>query len=198
MTLPPDKAVLDSLREEIWSDLSAAVTDRSDPWRTPVLATVAGDGAPMARTVVLRGVCIPSGEFEVHTDRLSAKVDELAGDNRVTLLFWSESRSIQLRCTGTAVFAGEDRRAEAWSRLPDHGRAQYRLPEAPGTPLANEEEAATAARPVDHPNDNGFDRFQVITIGCQAIDYLHIARSGHRRIHFRHAEGTWQATRVAP
>ena len=44
------------IREQIWRELTRASQDRHHAWRTPVLATVDGDGFANARVVVLRKV----------------------------------------------------------------------------------------------------------------------------------------------
>ncbi|MDW8443320.1 MAG: hypothetical protein RML45_02665 [Acetobacteraceae bacterium] len=64
---------LAALLDDTWRGLVRAAADRRHPWRTPVLATVAADGAPNARTVVLRAVDPITRRLRLHTDRRSAE-----------------------------------------------------------------------------------------------------------------------------
>jgi pyridoxamine 5'-phosphate oxidase len=63
-----------------------------------ILATVAADGSPAARTVLLKGVD-PRG-FVFYTNTQSRKGDELAANARAALLFYWKSLGRQIRIEG--------------------------------------------------------------------------------------------------
>ncbi len=102
---------LQSLLDDIWRGLSRAAVDRRHGWRTPVLATVGADGAPRARTVVLRAVERETRTLRLHTDRRSAKAAEIARNPNVALVFWDARARLQLRTVGIAALLTEGGRA---------------------------------------------------------------------------------------
>ncbi len=65
------------------------------------LATVAADGAPAARVVLLRG--FDERGFTFYTNYQSRKADELAADARVALVFFWDRLKRQVRIEGTAT-----------------------------------------------------------------------------------------------
>ena len=71
------------------------------------LATVAADGAPAARIVLLRG--FDEGGFVFYTNYQSRKADELAADARAALVFYWDLFKRQIRIEGatTRVSAAE-------------------------------------------------------------------------------------------
>ena len=88
---------MDHLIHSIWQELARATQDRHHAWRTPVLATLGVDGAPQARTVVLRHADAGQAVLHIYTDSRSPKVAELDAAPQVSLVFWSKRLSWQLR-----------------------------------------------------------------------------------------------------
>lgn len=168
----------------LWAELRRASRDRHHEWRTPVLATVGADGLPQARTVVLREADSAGGSLRVYTDRRSPKVVELRRAPAATLVFWSTRRNWQLRvrCVGTVDASGPVAEA-AWARVKDAPSAQdYLQPAAPGQALAAT--ADTAAATADH-------HLAVITLEVLEMDWLELARTGHRRARVTAAGVSW-------
>jgi pyridoxamine 5'-phosphate oxidase len=162
------------IEAQIWLVLQEACRDRAHAWRTPVLASTGLDGAPQARTVVLRDVDANARELLVFTDQRSPKVQELRQAPRATLVFWSPALNWQLRVAvqvhietaGPAV----DR---AWARISQSAAAQdYLAAAAPGAALA-------PGLPPVQQHQLAILRAQVL-----AIDWLELAPSGHRRARF--------------
>lgn len=163
------------LRRAIWEELAAAVTDRGHAWRTPVLANVDEQGAPQARTVVLRGVLEQQQRLLMYTDYRSPKAVALASNSAAVLVFWSEALRWQLRVSVEArVETASVRVDEAWEAVRCTAAASdYLALQAPGSPLY----AATGER-AEQP------AFAVIIASVRSIDWLELDRAGHRRARF--------------
>lgn len=158
--------------------LDAALRDRAHPCRTPVLATIAPDGAPEARTVVLRGFDAAARRVEVHADARSAKVLALRRDPRAALVFHHPARAVQIRLSGLASLHVGDRIArDAWSRVPPSSRALYAAALPPGAPVA-------APPPMPDAACTTGEHFAVLAIVFTQLDWLHLAEHGHRRACF--------------
>lgn len=179
----------DTLARRIWCEWRRAVTDRDHGWRTPVLASVDGEGAPSARTLVLRGVDEAEGMLCCYTDHRSAKVGQLRAEPRVALVFWCPRLRWQLRAAGTAdVDQDSERVAAAWSQIAQEaGAGDYLAPLPPGTPL-DEDHSEVAARPETSPRAHALG---IITVHVQAMDWLELNTDGHRRARVTEAGVCW-------
>jgi len=163
------------IRQRIWMELQRATQDQHHEWRTPVLATVDANGTPQARTVVLRQALDKPAQLQVYTDSRSPKVAELAAHSRTALVFWSTRLSWQLRVQAdiTVQTAGPEVDA-AWARVSQSAAAgDYLSVTAPGAALVHAHTAPDEAR---HPH-----HLTVLTAQVLEIDWLELARSGHRR-----------------
>ncbi|MFQ3622643.1 MAG: pyridoxamine 5'-phosphate oxidase family protein [Acetobacteraceae bacterium] len=181
---------LQLLLDDIWRGLCRAAADRRHGWRTPVLATIGADGAPRARTVVLRAVDRQVRTLRLHTDRRSAKAGEIACDPRVALVFWDARARLQLRAGGIAeLLTGGAARDAAWAATPPGARRDYATLDAPGTPSP----AAQAAYGGD-----GSANFALVLVRIVTIDWLSLARDGHRRAGFALEEDGPRATWLVP
>ena len=163
------------IRQRIWTELQRATQDRHSQWRTPVLATVGKEGAPDARTVVLRHADAKLSRLHIYTDNRSPKVAELADQPNAMLVFWSKRLNWQLRVrvhmsvqtTGPQVDA-------VWARVSQSAAAgDYLSPSAPGDRLPG---APAPPRDSIHPH-----HLAILVAQVQEIDWLELARSGHRR-----------------
>jgi hypothetical protein len=165
---------------DIWRRLARATADRRAAWRTPVLATLGIDGAPRARTLVLRAADQAAATLTLHTDARSAKAAELGRDARAALLFWDPRALVQLRAEGTASLAPDP---AAFAALPAGGRAVYAVAPAPGTPIAAPDAVATA---------DPAAAFRVLTVRVATLEWLALS-TPHRRARFDLAGGgaTW-------
>ena len=185
---------LDALPEHCWRRLTRAVDDRSDPWRTPAVGTRSETGASL-RTVVLRSVSSDLRELLLHTDARSTKAGELDRTPWLSWLFWDPNDQEQLRCEGAVTLHREDALAASqWRDLPAHSRANYRMPDTPGTPL----DEATARTPRMDDDDSAFTRFLVVRCQVETLDWLLLDRRGHRRARMSWSAPRWHADWVAP
>jgi hypothetical protein len=168
----------DAILADIEARLAAAVGDRRRAWRTPTLATIGLDGGPRARTVVLRGVDAACARVSFHSDRRSAKCDEIAADGRACLHFYDAEAKLQLRLEGHAVLHCADAMAEAaWRAARLSARRTYAIEPGPGAFLDGPDDATFSA---DAPTS--FARFVVVELAVATIEWLHLRAEGHRRL----------------
>lgn len=167
-------------------ELQRATQDSHHEWRTPVLATVGMDDLPQARTVVLRHADIPQWKLQIYTDRRSPKVAELMARPSLMLTFWSKRLGWQLRAQAVASVQSAGPEVDAvWAKVsPSPAAADYLSATAPGPLL--EEPSANAAdhtfiAPAATPGRAQAHQLAIITAEVQSIDWLELAKSGHRR-----------------
>jgi pyridoxamine 5'-phosphate oxidase len=174
------------IRQRIWQELQRAVQDRHHEWRTPVLATVDLDGAPQARTVVLRQADARQTELQFFTDKRSPKVAELQAAPSVALVFWSTRLSWQLRIQATAAVLGSCPEVDGvWARVSQSPAAgDYLSAKAPG--------AAWNPDATDPEPDHSQHHLAIVTLRVQYIDWLELARTGHRRAVFTADQWEWR------
>jgi len=193
MTRPPPPARLEDALAGAFALLARGVADRRSPLHTPTLATRGTDGAPNARTVVLRAFDPGSRRLRLHTDRRSAKATELAADPRVMLHGYDAGAQIQLRIAGRASLHHADALAEdAWAGSRASSRMCYAAAEAPGAAVA-------APSPAPRDTEGGRDNFMAVVMTMDSLDWLLLAHEGHRRARFAWDEaGALSASWVAP
>lgn len=188
MTLDAEPTLLNEpeIRHRIWQNLQRATQDRHHEWRTPVLATVGVDGFPQARTVVLRHADQKLGSLQIYSDSRSQKIADMSKKPEVLLVFWSKRLSWQLRVRATASVQRSGPMVDAvWSKVSQSAAAgDYLGPSAPGgklpttgagtvTAIGSEEVISGTLQKPHH--------LAIITLQVQEMDWLELARSGHRR-----------------
>jgi len=153
---------LETLAAHITDRLATAAERRQGAWRTPVLTTVAGSGAPSGRTVVIRSVDPGRRRIEVFSDAGAAKVTEIAAEPRVSFTFWDPEAGEQLRIAARAHRVTDGAAVDArWRAIGPRGHALY----------------GTAP-------DEARDRFAVIQAVWHEWDWLWIGGAPHRRARF--------------
>lgn len=187
---------LDEVLRDLWERLAAGVEDRRAAFRTIQLATLAPDGAPRVRTVVLRGVDASAGRLSIHSDARSEKIAGLVRDARAEAQGYDPDAKAQLRVAGRVVIHGEDAEAEAaWSATAPGARRTYRGP-PPGAPLDHPAEGEVEARPT--APDAGRLVFRLLTLEAERLDWLRLAAAGHRRARFVRDGDRWRGRWIAP
>jgi hypothetical protein len=174
------------IRHQIWKELGRATHDRHHAWRTPVLATVSSEGDANARTVVLRSVDSQLNQLQIYTDSRSFKAVELTANPSALFVFWSPRLSWQLRVrtTVTLVKSG-DQVEQLWSQVQHTGSAaDYLSPSAPGSLIPSDVESSFSCQ---HQTIN----FAVLNAQVDEMDWLELARSGHRRARLTHDRWEW-------
>jgi len=183
---------LSQILEDTLTRLRRAGADSRAQWRLPVLATYDAERGPQARTVVLRNVAVEPLHLSVYTDRRSAKAGQIAADDRVTLVFWDKSASLQLRADGRATLLTEEPEvAAARARLRGFEGADYARRAAPGAPLDQPEAG-------DDTLADALAHFSVMEIAVRRLDWLSLAREGQRRAMFTLEDGAWTGAWHAP
>lgn len=178
---------LPKLYAEVWRRLTRGVHDRRAPARHPTLATVALDGKPQARTVVLRSADKSADTLDIYTDLQSAKVQDLAATPFATLHVWDSSAHLQLRLEAhVTILTGPDV-AAIWASVPEASRRSYGGTPAPGQPVAQALDYTKVPDPAC---------FAVLRLNVEKIDALHLGQS-HRRARFDRVDG-WGGVWLTP
>lgn len=172
----------------IWQALNAVADTPDAAWRTPTLSTIALDGSPDARTVVLRSADAAARELRLFADARSPKVEQLSANGRAAVTFWDPKTQIQLRVAGECVRLYDDEVIRAaWKHVPESNRINYCTALSPGSSI--ESPAA------DHLASDGVDNFAVLAFIAQSFDWLWLDRTSHKRcrfdLSFPNAERTW-------
>ncbi|GJD48477.1 Pyridoxine/pyridoxamine 5'-phosphate oxidase [Methylobacterium crusticola] len=194
---PPFYDDLPGCLAEAWLRLGEGVAQRRGAFHTPALATTGRDGAPRLRTVVLRGADAAARSLRFHCDARSDKAREIARDPRVALHAYDAGAKIQLRVEGAATLHGDDAVAEAaWAASLPMSRVGYATAPAPGTPIP----AGDAyALPGDAAQaQGGRAHFRAVVVAVARLEFLYLARAGHRRALFTWEAGAAGATWLAP
>ncbi|PWS34633.1 pyridoxamine 5'-phosphate oxidase [Falsiroseomonas bella] len=178
---------------EAFRRLARGVADRRSPFHTPALATVAPDGSPEVRTLVLRGFDPQQRAIRLHSDARSRKVASLRHEPRCALHFYDAGAALQLRVAGVARIHDADAVAEAaWRASREASRKCYAVEPGPGVPVP-------APPPAPADSAAGWPHFRVILIRFDRLDFLELAASGHRRAGFSWpADGAPDAAWLVP
>lgn len=182
---------LDATLAQAWRLLVRGAADRRSGFHTVQLASVAPDGAPRVRTLVLRGADPATRGLRLHTDARAGKCADIAGEPRVEVCAYDARAKIQLRLRGRAALLREGALVEAaWAATGAGSRVCYRAEVAPGSPIAEPAlgDPGAAARAPDDP-EAGRAAFSALVIAVERLEWLYLAARGHRRAAF-----TWDGT----
>jgi pyridoxamine 5'-phosphate oxidase len=189
----------DAAREHtnsLWALAERGVADRHSVWHTPTFATQHDTGRPDLRTVVLRAASRSEWTMRVHTDRRSAKANQLAVSPSVAVHVYDPRQKLQVRIFGIASLHRDDDIAEAaWAATKPMSRVGYAQEQRPGDKLKTEHGPPLN---VGQHDDQARLNFTAVVIRVLSIDWLHLSASGHRRAIFqRNSEslitGSWLA-----
>ena len=157
--------------ETALATLRRSIRDHEGDLRNVQLATVAPDGRPNLRTLVLRA--LDHGTAEMHTDARAGKARDILHANAVALLAWSAADHLQIRLGGTAsLHRDDDVAASRWDTLSPNARKPYGLRADPASPIPD---------PADQPHlppDEQRHQFTVILVALDAVDVLRLEPDG--------------------
>ncbi|NNF16252.1 MAG: hypothetical protein HKN70_05860 [Gammaproteobacteria bacterium] len=193
---PEDPVSLEKIPQLIWSLLGEAVTDKGHPFRTPVIATSNKHG-PEARIVVLRRIDAERRHLECHTDVRSGKISQLTGDDAIAWVFYDAAQKIQVRARGVARIYNQDEYSHTrWTAISEHQKREYAQALPPGKKIG--QEAAHYRRQSDADPESGRGNFAVISSCIHELEWLQLAREGHRRALMVFADQRWSAQWLMP
>jgi pyridoxamine 5'-phosphate oxidase len=178
---------LQALLDEAWRHLTRGVEDSRSPARCPTFATVAPDGTPQARTVVLRGTSRSLSVLEVHTDVATSKVVALKHNSKAAFHVWLPSADLQIRMTAVVEIQTGTDTDQQWDRIPEGSRISYGTRPMPGTAISD-------AYAYEKPSDR--ERFAVLRCNLLEIDLVHLG-ARHRRASYI-SKNEWAGTWLAP
>lgn len=152
------------------------------------------DALPSARMVVVRDWNDAPPSFQFHTDRRSAKVEQMSGAAGSTALFWDKQSKIQLRFLGRATeVPGDSLRSAAWSSLGFRASQSFRRHQAPGEAILEPE-----ALSFDEADGGIPENFLLVNVELHNIDCLSLATDPHYRVVASFSKGVWSAHWIAP
>ena len=190
----------DAIPDAAWTKLFRAANDPTLAVRLMAVATVAPDGKPSNRTLVLRGADKQSGLVWFYTDRRSPKMHHLKHQPHVSILGYDERDHVQIRLDGEATLHENDELADRhWEQVSMTLRHAYSSPHAPGEPIRQPDpRLEMMSRQRDQgPADHGRDNFVVLQVRVVEIDWLQVGPKGQVRAILRAATG-WKAHALAP
>lgn len=186
---------LDETLSDVMALLAGGVSDPKSLFRVPTLGTVAADGTPEQRTVVVRTFDAPSRRLSVHTDSRSAKFGQLQKIPAVALHVWDPARRLQVRLLGIAtVHAGDEVARAAWDALGPLTRQLYRIRQTPGSALPEPSPRQFG----EVPEAAGFAFFSAIWITLTRVETLRLTEHGQVRARFDWAQDRLSAAWLVP
>ena len=190
----------EALPQEAWTRLAHAADDPNHPMRLFLLATVACDGLPDARVMVLRGTDRRLGRIWFYTDRRSEKVDQLRQRPALCAVAYDHRDGVQLRLRGTATIHELDpQAAEHWSQTSTVVRAIYASPETPGVPLRQPDPRLMTMKQAMQAGaeESARRNFAVGETQVESIEWLQVTDHDQRRAIMYAATG-WAVQPLAP
>jgi hypothetical protein len=188
-TNPP--LTLPDVERQAWTLLADGSRNPKDAFYTGTLGTLSAAG-PSLRTVVLRGADPQQRNTVCYSDGRAAKVAEVLAHPAVSWLFWDDGRKVQLRLTGRATVHTGDALADGhWRSTSPSNRRSYLAGPAPGSvqplPTSGLPEGLDTREPTEAESSAGRPHFAVIVTRVERLEWLWLARGGHRRAAFRYA-----------
>jgi hypothetical protein len=170
-----------------WAALEEAPAQRGHPFRQVVAATLALDGSPSQRWVVLRAASAAQKRLTVWTDLRSPKWEETARSPLGSALLWDSGRRLQLRLQGRWRQEEDEAVVDAaWRSASASTRSTWAIARGPGSPLP-------VGQAASEPAPDGRPFFGVLHFEARALDVLWLRRRHVRMQAELDGEGAWQA-----
>ncbi|MGU7838142.1 pyridoxamine 5'-phosphate oxidase family protein [Burkholderia sp. AW33-5] len=198
-----DIASLTQTYDRLWSCLESGVGAQRSPFTMVQAATLGLDGAPKVRTIVLRQASRADRRLSFHTDARSEKVVELRRDPRIAIVASDLDSLVQIRAEGVATICEDEaQRRAVWQSNRPHTLLLYRAPLRPGTPIESPKDAHVTVSPDTDTGtattDDGYRNFCLLHVSVTRIDWLDLARDGHRRAVFDVNDDGYEGRWIAP
>jgi pyridoxamine 5'-phosphate oxidase len=191
ITINNIKYTLADIEKDCWIRLLNGSVKNKDSMHFITLATF-GTCAIGLRTVVLRKVNPSVKTIAFHTDSRSEKCKEIAINNSISALAYSNK--IQIRIEGKAtIHISDDTTKQAWQNTQVEARKSYLTTEAPGTvknhPTDGLPELFSSRNLTFQESEVGKTNFALVSVQVGKIDWLHLDSQGHRRAVFYYKNG---------
>jgi pyridoxine/pyridoxamine 5'-phosphate oxidase len=186
--LAAEQLELENIFNELWVYLREGSERSKSDFHLSALCTIS-DNKPRLRTVVLRRVIEKQYTVMIHTDRRSAKYEEISSNPAVSLLLYSKDKKVQIRLEGTASLHTDDILAEEqWKSSKLQSRKCYLSELSPGTKVNKSHTGASeifgGISPSEEESEHGQKNFCVISVKINKIDWLFLRSRGHLRCNF--------------
>ncbi|WP_373487095.1 pyridoxamine 5'-phosphate oxidase family protein [Blastomonas sp.] len=202
IAIPDD---LEAILADILRRLGRAAQDRKAAMHAPVVGTIAADGSPALRVMVLRAFDPAAARLRFHSDARAAKVAQIGDAAPISVLCYDPGAKLQFRLTGTARIEYDSPVADqAWQNATLFARRCYLADPAPGSLSDAPVSGLTADIAGRVPDDEdevapGRVNFALLLADINRIEWLFLAHTGHRRALFeRYADGRWYGQWMVP
>ena len=163
-----------------WSMLERGVKDRKSAFHTPSIATMAANGSPTIRTIVLRGCATAEKTLRFHTDTRSGKIAELQENPLAAMHFYDAGAKIQLRLAVRLEMLSGAAFDDAWTATRPMSRECYQVTQSPGSQIAEPYNVTFDAA----LTQDGEAHFVPVAAHVLRMEWLYLAARGHRRALF--------------
>lgn len=180
---------MENFFDEIKLELQKGAKEKKHPFHYFTIATLGVDKFARLRLVALRNVS-EDLKLTFFTDKRSKKVVHIKENPRVTLLFYSPKKLLQLRIEGMASINSDQFQIQkTWEGIGDEAKKDYQTLTAPGTALA-------------HPDSLEYlkegDFFSIVDIEPFRIEYLMLDPERHIKVKFNKNGDTWSKEYLVP
>tara|TARA_B100000767_G_scaffold227023_1_gene216840 strand:- start:352 stop:888 length:537 start_codon:yes stop_codon:yes gene_type:complete len=178
--------MLEGLFQECNNQWAQVKDSKKHAFRFFTLATIASDGRPHVRTVVLRNFNPKDISFTIYTDSRSQKLQELEQDKRAQLLFYDPKRMLQI--VVSVVLLENINENKIYDDIPEHSKKDYSSIIIPGSKINSPDK-------LQFNFSKGF--FSKLIFKAETIEYLRLKRPNHLRAFFK-IEDNWKGTFLVP
>ena len=167
-----------------WLDELRNAAERLEGPTLLTLATLAKDGSPRARMLVVRNI-ESDGSLLACSDLRSEKNMQIALRSAAEAVLWFEKDRVQFRLRGHCELGDEDDvRRRVWSGMSDRARALFAWPQPKAERAPND--AFLEKVPADEPMPANFE---VLRLTPSVVDRLDLSPTPHRRTIWNPADG---------
>lgn len=190
---------------EARSLLASGAGSRRSAAHSPVVATLAADGSPTQRVMILRALDWEGRCLRFHTDPRSNKAGQLADNAAASVLVYDPEPKIQLRLSGSAQLLSEGVEVDrAWNESTLFARRCYLAEKAPGSivdhPVSGLPSWVEGRSPSDAEVSPARANFAILKFRFNSIEWLYLANAGHRRARWQwdSVAGDWIGDWLVP
>lgn len=184
----PHRTDIAQFLAKAWSALTPQIVADKRKAQIATLSTVGHDGAPAARSVVVRAIDTSRATIDIFTDAATSKCAEIINDPRAALTIWREDQVLQLRMSGAIQIIEGPEAQTAWAALPDHALPNYGVTPSPGSDIATAQ---------SYERNPSAARFAILRFTVLDMDVVSLADPAHSRAFFERRDG-WRGVWRAP